>query len=304
LNQLSTLKEDISSYLPNLPLPLSLKSHQPLTIPSAREWISSLPSRLSVLEVGLESNLRGGGGFEESKKRVLEVVKGLLPSEDWAGWERLGWEDEVEDEGMNHGLEMKGKMRRVGENGFARGEGEGRDGQGEEEGEERLEWLFPNRTPASASANAIATKRRTTRSFSLGSTSYPRHVNTSPRKPIPTLSRTLTAPLPTKPLPGTRTYNNSYDNDGYGAQDEDEYDEKEPGREEGEEGEEDVRDILDSPDIMDTKLTKAVAGGSAGGDGLGPSVGDALEKSGRGVKLIEYEDLPFVWRNNEHILTG
>jgi len=34
----------------------------------------------------------------ENRKRIMGVVKSLLPSEDWPGWERLGWEDYDEDE--------------------------------------------------------------------------------------------------------------------------------------------------------------------------------------------------------------
>lgn len=37
---------------------------------------------------------------------------------------------------------------------------------------------------------------------------------------------------------------------------------------------------------------------------LGPSVAEALELSQDGTVLLEYKDLPVDWRNNEHVLTG
>lgn len=34
----------------------------------------------------------------ENRKRVMGLVKNMLPSEDWTGWEKLGWEDYDDDE--------------------------------------------------------------------------------------------------------------------------------------------------------------------------------------------------------------
>jgi adiponectin receptor len=251
LQQLSTLKEDISSYLPHLPY---TPPHFPRAPTISREWLSALPGRLLALELshpGLPLSQ-----LEESRKRVLEVVHALLPSEDWGGWETLGWEDE--------GSTLRGRVpRRVGDSRVF----------GEDEGEEEPEYLFPNRTPASL--NAIATRRRAVRSKSLGSSLDNRYT-------LPTLARTRTAPLLTHPS--------------YAA-------EKDEEKEQGEDDEEDVLDILDSPELMDTKLTKILASGTGGG-ALGPSLAEALERSDRGGVLITYEDLPFGWRNNEHVLTG
>jgi adiponectin receptor len=36
----------------------------------------------------------------------------------------------------------------------------------------------------------------------------------------------------------------------------------------------------------------------------GPSIAEALQRAEDGNKLITYDDLPFYWRNNEHIITG
>jgi adiponectin receptor len=36
----------------------------------------------------------------------------------------------------------------------------------------------------------------------------------------------------------------------------------------------------------------------------GPSIAESLERAQDGNKLITYDDLPFWWRNNEHIITG
>ncbi|KAJ9122607.1 hypothetical protein QFC22_002036 [Naganishia vaughanmartiniae] len=74
-------------------------------------FLSSLPARLSYIHeqlpsppdlgqmssAGMTLPQRGALAFtEEHKRRIMQIVHGLLPSEDWAGWERLGWEDEDE----------------------------------------------------------------------------------------------------------------------------------------------------------------------------------------------------------------
>jgi adiponectin receptor len=74
-------------------------------------FLSSLPARLSYIHeqlptppdlsqmssVGMTLPQRGALAFtEEHKRRIMQIVHGMLPSEDWAGWEKLGWEDEDE----------------------------------------------------------------------------------------------------------------------------------------------------------------------------------------------------------------
>ena len=73
----------------------------------------------------------------------------------------------------------------------------------------------------------------------------------------------------------------------------------EPGAE-TDEGEPDAVEVVETPELGDTKLTAAVAPSS----NLGPTLSEALARSKDGRRLIEYDDLPFGWRNNEHIVEG
>jgi adiponectin receptor len=55
--------------------------------------------------------------------------------------------------------------------------------------------------------------------------------------------------------------------------------------------------------MLDT-LDEVVLGRSRSGSVLGPSLAEALKRAQDGKRLIEYDDLPVLWRNNEHIITG
>ncbi|KAK4683540.1 hypothetical protein P7C73_g6706, partial [Tremellales sp. Uapishka_1] len=124
LQHLTSLREDVLAYLPHkLPLPALSDS----------EWLRSLPSKLSVVDLALENQL-----LVSQKQKVIEVVHALLPSEEWHGWEKLGWEDKGSEDV-------------------------------EEGGEDEPEYLFPNRTPASVEAWK---RRRTVRSKSVGASHF------------------------------------------------------------------------------------------------------------------------------------
>ena len=51
------------------------------------------PPPTPLTPTGLASRLSA-----ENRRRVIGLVKNLLPSEDWSGWEKLGWEDYDDDE--------------------------------------------------------------------------------------------------------------------------------------------------------------------------------------------------------------
>lgn len=174
---------------------------------------------------------------------MIEMVHTLLPSEEWAGWESLGWEDE---ESRAKSLTMDG-----------------------DEEDEEPEYLFPNRTPAST--KALASRRRAVRSKSLSLAWGSR--------PVPgKLVRSRTEPP-----------RDSYFNMSPEKGDDDEAAEDEP----------DAAEVIESPELGDTKLTAAIAPSN-----LGPTPAEALARSEDGKRLIGYEDLPFVWRNNEHVIGG
>lgn len=167
-------------------------------------FLSSLPARLSFIHEHLPNapdlaQMSSGGlslpkrpalGLtEEHKRRIMQAVHGMLPSEDWAGWERLGWEDEDEYQarmsmggpkrahrkswsngspegksflreldsdalGLHHHYVRKRQSRRrtVSEGVVADiGDEDNMDEDDlEEEVQEEPEYLFPNKTPRAA----------------------------------------------------------------------------------------------------------------------------------------------------------
>ena len=239
LRHLSSLREDVVAYLPSrlsVPIPI------PPGIGPSREWLRLLPSKLSVVDLGV-NHADGESQVEAARRRVIELVHTLLPSEDWAGWESLGWEDE----------DQRPKSGAL-------------DGENEDEDEEP-EYLFPNRTPASASA--LASRRRAVRSKSVGSAGM--------IPPGPILLRSRTEPPRDSWLPSAID-SGGLVNDEEGL---------------------DAADIIENSELGDTKLTTAVALSNRG-----PTMSEALMRAQDGKRLIVYNDLPFVWRNNEHIITG
>ncbi|WVQ93723.1 hypothetical protein IAU59_000800 [Kwoniella sp. CBS 9459] len=362
LNHLSALREEALNYLPSLPsvnvpsMPIpSRMGMPPVPIPS-REWLASLPSRLSIVDPGLgvrygeaaKGKEREGAGagasasavdmgaIEGARKRVLELVHAVLPSEDWAGWERLGWEEQEEDLAFHHGDHLDDSTQGTTEGrALARARARARSAslerytRDDEDEEEEPEYLFPNRTPASA--RAMARRRRAVRSKSLGASSLPTLLR--PAK----LERASTTPYPRAGgdgLQGVRTRSPSRYSAGYGS-DEDDEDEDEEGRtldeklqlkydlghghaldgdaegqqdydEQGEgegEGVEDDEEYLAThPEATDTKLTALAARKHE--MEMGPTVQESLRRSDDGKRLLGYHDLPAVWRNNEHIYTG
>nr|XP_031859596.1 uncharacterized protein CI109_005059 [Kwoniella shandongensis]KAA5526668.1 hypothetical protein CI109_005059 [Kwoniella shandongensis] len=293
LNHLSALREEALNYLPSLSVP-SVSVHvptMPLSIPN-REWLASLPSRLSMVDPGLTSiygkgkeRLVDNGSIEGARQKVVDLVHAMLPSEEWAGWEKLGWEEQEQD--------VRGRRARSAS--LDRRRARPFNDEDEEE-EEEPEYLFPNRTPASTKALA---RRRAVRSKSLGASSFPttallgRGASGSVRPAK--LERSKTDPFGWKSVSPPDTYQNE-------SEDEEANGELERDGQGDEEDEDDVDEeyILTHPEVTDTKLTKMVAMDSE----TGPSVQDALKLSEDGRRLLTFDNLPPVWRNNEHIITG
>lgn len=261
LEHLSSLREDVKQYLPQIP--------QRLPVPSATsfvshaDWLRTLPHRLRLVDLGVAPPLppdaqpHGSpivdlGSVEHARRKVIELAKAYLPSEEWAGWERLGWEDQdPEVTSRRHSVDM------------------GISIEGDDEVEEEPEYLFPNRTPASA--QAMASRRRAVRSKSLGAANFPTMWNVD----MPRLVRTQTEPHLARKTDEAAHM---------------------------EEKDEDAEDAEDNA-LLDG-IDGALLGEVTSTSGMGPTVADALKKAEDGKRLIEYDDLPFVWRNNEHIKTG
>lgn len=166
-------------------------------------FLSSLPARLSFIHehlptppdlsqmshAGMSLPKRPALAFtEEYKRRIMQIVHGMLPSEDWEGWEKLGWEDEDEYQarmsgrtgrshtrswsngspegksflreldgdalGLHHHFVRKRPLRRrtVSEGAAdAANDDVGADEDDlEEQVQEEPEYLFPNKTPRAA----------------------------------------------------------------------------------------------------------------------------------------------------------
>lgn len=271
LNHLAALREDIRAYLhPRLSV-----SVPPFAVPSIpnREWLRSLPSKLSVVDIGVDSPMSPEGkgkarlpnidlgAVDNARKRVLETVRTYLPSEDWAGWERLGWEDQEEE----NDLPMRHRRRTLSAS-IHRGIPDDED----EDQEDEPEYLFPNRTPASQQAMAIAARRRQIRSTSFSAALLSRDVDEASTKPgflsVPLSRRTTGLP----------------DHDDLETASDDEA-ELELLQERLEQ--EELKKLLEVSDI-------------------GPTISEALKRADDGKRLITFDDLPFWWRNNEHIITG
>lgn len=268
LNHLSALREDVRSYLP------------PITVPSmpSRDWLRSLPSKLSVVDIGVDSPVApeskgkgrmsefDTGAVENARKRVLETVRTLLPSEEWAGWERLGWEDQEDDEGTP----FRGRKRAVSASIYREPMHDE-----EEEEEDEPEYLFPNRTPASQQAMAKATRRQAIRSTSFSAALLSREDEVADAKPRRhgAFSAPMTRRTTGLPSFGQATSESEDDLDACAVHDQLELEERKQ--------------------LLEQRL-----------EDTGPSIAEALQRAQDGNKLITYDDLPFWWRNNEHIISG
>ena len=246
LRQLSIIREDVTAYLPQK-LPAWKVN---------RDWLRSLSTRLNALDARIPLRQGEGGSapaaeyrpVEIARKKVVEMVQSLLPTDDWAGWERLGWSENDDRPKSSFSA---------------------RDDRGDET-EDEPEYLFPNRTPASARAFA---QTRMKRSKSVGAPSIVREwtIQHDAKTRAGQLQRAKTYPGP----------------DDLPSDDEDDLHEAE---------------ILLTPDIIDQ--TDPLLSADKVAPHVGPTRREALAKSADGTRLIKYDDLPFIWRNNEHIHTG
>ena len=256
-SSLQALREEISRHLPGTP-----------QLPRV-EWLRTLPQRLSVLERGVPSLESGKGkakwegpdlgSIQMARHRVIELVHAALPSEQWAGWERLGWE--TEDGQPSRTLDTDPSQ------------------------DSEPEYMFPNRTPASAK---VQPAKQTIRSRSMSL-----HDAWSPLAHMPMLQRTRTEPLHGSALVTSPIDLEEEDEDEDKVWDEDLT---------LEEQEVAVADAQDEVVVRETKIQRLRRARSS--SAIGPSVVEALQRSQEGKMLIQYDDLPYIWRNNEHIHKG
>lgn len=307
LNHLSALREEASNYLP------SLSAHMPLSIPN-REWLRSLPSRLSIVDPGLLSPLDKAkikdelaavidfesGAVEGARKKVVDMVHALLPSEDWAGWEKLGWEEQEDGDGWRpreygHRRARSASLGRSGK-GKRKQDNDGDYIEMEMIEDEEPEYLFPNRTPASTRALA---RRRAVRSKSVGASSLPSvkraKMERSQSYAFGSLVGSIQGKAVSEPVKMGTAVRSDHE-DGDEGRDENGDEEYEVTEEEGKDEEEFINTSYLAADLK--------SGLIAVGTTTDPSVADALKRSEDGKKLITYDELPAIWRNNEHIHTG
>jgi adiponectin receptor len=241
------------------------------------------------------------GLTEEHKRRIMQAVHGMLPSEDWAGWERLGWEDEDEYQarmsrggtkkahrkswsngspegksflreldsdamGLHHTYVRKRPSRRrtVSEGVVAVGDGEGMDEDDlEEEVQEEPEYLFPNKTPRAALSRH--------QSYMVTQEAFEREKKARRRSGSFSSNKSRKS---TFSQPGS----DMEDSDGEGVT---------PGR-------------AAIPTVGPAEAATSMPPASA----VPTVVMEGLRKSQNGKKLITYEDLPPWMQNNEYIVTG
>ena len=257
----------------------------------------------------------------ENRKRVMGLVKNLLPSEDWSGWEKLGWEDYDDDEDEEDyptwsapkAKVRLGTMRRSQSYKSPSSHQTPRDNaedsssiamklspksmikrlynpsKTEIEVEEEPEYMFPNKTPAAAMRRqqSYAVKRevrelRRARSVSLSALGEGQNgLGTEMRR---TKSRDDGSVWKV-----VLTDSEDEDEDGWLVRTENKVDGvpvdgKEIELEEGEELEVEIEEVA----TLD----------------VGPTVHEALGKSENGTKLIVFDDLPWWMRNNEYVTGG
>lgn len=251
LNHLAALREDVMAAMPALPF-------SSLPKPAI---LDSLPSRLAVLDFhlgGLSGDTSAIGdesqapGVESARAKVIRLVHTLLPSEEWAGWERLGWEEQDGDGDLPSDIYQDG-VRQDYFGAIANGD------------EEEPEYLFPNRTP-----RAVAQRRKTQRSRSMGSIKQFGDLRRDDTFELPMLDRSISHGLPVS----------SFSPDGSPLP---------------------LPEVALHPKITDTKLTKLTVPQQ---DLPGRTVAESLKLSDQGKTLIRFQDLPVWWQNNEHIETG
>lgn len=186
LAQLSAIREDVMASLPAVPTLPSVSGTLPRT-PSLSSLTASghldaaaailpgflqrLPARLQALNEHINRTTSSGDSSVESdqlpsavrlspanQERAIQLIRSLLPSDQWAGWEQLGWDDQ------------SSAWRGAG-NDEDDEDGE-RDSQGlfRKGSEEEPEYFFPFKTPRAAmsrQASWVAAKQRRERSRSL-----------------------------------------------------------------------------------------------------------------------------------------
>lgn len=393
LQHLSTVREDVRAYLPNrisLPAVPTFPSipHMPALplppLPSQlnREWLRSLPGKLSVVDLGVspspsdpastsdkgkgkaratgdgEDHHDSASSVELARKKVIDLVHALLPSEDWAGWEKLGWEEQdPEDDGAEalgmrrpvpvrsrshsvslavHQQRQRQQARRRASERYVRdpdnNDGEDEDDVNDNDNDEKddteePEYLFPNMTPASAHAKAVVRGgyRSRSKSFTIGMDQSDSYFQFAPQDDVhdsKANDRRRLGSSPTRAQMSRRSTGLRKSSlASQAARDDEELVDEDvdiehagPSRNVGLEdadgeryGEGDEAEDVGLDDGEVNVATEGLLGGDKGqldSPDMGPTLAEALKLSDDGKRLITYDDLPFWWRNNEHIVTG
>lgn len=403
LQHLTSVREDVRAYLPNrlslpsvpaLPsmpqLPALPPSLSQIQLQLNREWLRSLPGKLSVVDMGVTPSSRAtavpssglnpdgkrkgkgklrdislddeaeddysgeaargrhGSSVESARKKVIDLVHALLPSEEWAGWEKLGWEEQDREDdgaeamGMRRPVPLRSRSASASAT-LARArsrdqaissrktpKGDARKGQAEEgnEGDEEEdedetssesdepEYLFPNLTPASAHAHAVVRNSRH-RSISLSAgTLHAARQGLSADSGTGTVDQSDsyfrfkqndTSPIAKAGILRSAQLSRRSTGLGLGV----------PAHSGDQQGD-DPSDGASKANIEDeaemdldlgeaNALMEGIIGGEKGSidtPDMGPTLAEALHRSEDGTKLIRFTDLPFWWRNNEHVVTG
>lgn len=313
-------------------------------------FLSSLPGRLSVLHDHLPALMPSGSDDQPStsqypyttplhlslqafssrlqlanRKRLRDLIKSVLPSEDWSGWEKLGWEDYDEDEDEEEDLQ-----------GWLQGSGNGHGSVWAGMGGSRLERSRSHPVKTDEYPNTTATHP------------YKSHQSSSSESHLPLLlaraaEADATDPdgdeepeylFPNKTPRAAMRRQQSYAakrearrrvrSKSWGVwEGERERRRRLVGSGQGEGDDGSVNGVgekgdainlsgeveldLDLEREMELELEREMElenDPSAPPIDVGPTVHEALIKSENGERLIDYEDLPWWVRNNEYILGG
>lgn len=164
LDSLRSLREDVAAYVP------AGFSMPKLPLEAQRQWLRDLPMRLQDVDLCLNGEAwpdpvsASNRAMRSARRRVIDVVHGLLPPDDWQGWESLGWEDD------DSSVCTPRRPQHV--RSCSLDEQWARTAAEDDDEEDEPEYLFPNRTPAPAHAFR---RHRHPRSKSLGEADYLDH---------------------------------------------------------------------------------------------------------------------------------
>ena len=257
----------------------------------------SLPATLQAVEesmpadVHAEDNEAEGYGVDEiyhrglrrARSKVISLAKIVLPLDYWPSWENLGWEEQQDDGQIDSNWDNGD------DDGLAGDETVGAVARKEiKDEEEEPEYIFPNRTPA-AQRDSTRTRSARSRSFHI-----PASIHSPVKRPAKLRSFSSPTPFDKDLLDSPESLNGLSDSVGHLVR-------------KATNGAADLNDGSDDDDdelqVLLPEPAKRMSSYGAAAT-AGPTIREALEKAKDGKELMEYDDLPILFRNNEHIITG